>query len=129
VIPIALAHAAVERHDPAHEGEHEREGAVCHLLYAVVGHVADPHAAIRRGGRVYVVVAHAASRDDTERGQPVHLGGADRSVGTDEEPDHVLPLPRARGLLDLGQLADDLRHLVERVIRIAHENPHASPSP
>ena len=79
VVPLAVAHAPVEGDDAAHEREEEGERAVRHLLDAVVGDVADPDAAIGGGGRVDVVVADAARRDDAQSGQPVELGRADRA--------------------------------------------------
>ena len=129
VIPLALPHAAVESDDAAHEREEQRERAVGHLLDAVVGDVADPDASIGGCGRVHVVVADAAGRDDAERGQSFELGRSDGLVRADEKPDHVVTFPRRGGLLDLGEVADDRRDLLERVVGVADQDSHASPSP
>ena len=73
--------------------------------------------------------ADAARRDDAKRGQPVHLGRADGLIRADHEPDDVLALPGRVGAFDLGQVADDARDLLERVVGVGDEDPHASPSP
>jgi hypothetical protein len=129
VVPLAFAHAAVEGNDAAHQCKEERQRAVRHLLDAVVGDVADPDPAIGRGRRVDVVVTDRARRDDAERWQPAELGSADRLIRADKECDDVIPLPRRVGLLDLGEIPKDLCDLLEHVVGVGDENPHASPSP
>ena len=112
-----------------HEREEQRERAVGHLLDAVVGDVADPYASVGGCSRIHVVVADAAGRDDAECRQPVELGRSDGLVRADEKPDHVVTFPRRVSLLDLGEVADDRRDLLERVVRVADQDSHASPSP
>jgi hypothetical protein len=129
MIPGPSAHAPVERHDAAHEGEKEGKRAVGHLLDAVVGDIADPDAAIGCRRHVDVVVAHAARRDDPECRQPVELGRADGLIRADEEPDDVIALPGRVGPLHFCDVADDLRDLLERVVRVADEDLHTRPSP
>ena len=74
-VPVAVADAAVELDHAAHQREGERERAVGHLLDAVVGHVADPHAAVAaRRVEVDVVEADARGEHDAQAGQPGELG-------------------------------------------------------
>ena len=68
VVPLPVTYGAVELDDPAHEGEEKRKRVVGHLLDAVVGDIAHPHAAARRRLDVEVVESDARSRDHPELG-------------------------------------------------------------
>ena len=128
-VPAAAAHLAVEHDDAAQEREDERQRMVGDLLDAVVRDAADPDAAALGLLNVHVVEADAAGRDDAECREPFELGRSDGLVRADEEPDHVVTFPRRGSLHDLGEVADDRRDFLERVVGVADQNSHASPSP
>ena len=61
--PGTRAHAPIELDDPAHQREQKRERVIGHLVDAVVGDVAHPHAPPRRRLDVDVVDADTRRRD------------------------------------------------------------------
>src|SRR5919204_2563031 len=98
VLPLPIAHAAIESNDSAQQREQHRDRAVGDFLDAVVGHVADPDATAPGRLEIDVIDADAAGHDGTEVWQRLHIRR--RDMLPYEEPDHIVTRPGSRRRLD-----------------------------